>query len=257
MVDHADPSGEGVTERPSRSEAVRSVVRASTGGDLEVIRFAVGPLPVPRSLGASFAYLTTRASRRADPDARKGRAAQAHAQAAAPRRRQQCQRLEAIRRSLLSWTKRDSSGRRAFRRRSRPRNRGGRASRRGRERPLCQLNAISRRSIETTRGSESDWPSGLRWKIRCLVGTQAQAERSLRLLGLERIELFQRHRIDPDVPLAEQLGALVELQAASKVGPHRDADEVRELERAPRRLELVAGEGASRGRGASRLPWSR
>ena len=140
MVDHADPSGEGVTERPSRSEAVRSVVRASTGGDLEVIRFAVGPLPVPRSLGASFAYLTTRASRRADPDARKGRAAQAHAQAAAPRRRQQCQRLEAIRRSLLSWTKRDSSGRRAFRRRSRPRNRGGRASRRGRERPLCQLN---------------------------------------------------------------------------------------------------------------------
>src|SRR6476661_9289582 len=41
---------------------------------------------------------------------------------------------------------------------------------------------------------------------------KAQAEKSLRLLGLERIELFQLHRIDPGVSLAVQLGALVELQ---------------------------------------------
>jgi pyridoxine 4-dehydrogenase len=47
---------------------------------------------------------------------------------------------------------------------------------------------------------------------------RAQAERSLGLLGLERIELFQLHRIDPEVPLADQLGALVELQAEGKVG---------------------------------------
>jgi aryl-alcohol dehydrogenase-like predicted oxidoreductase len=47
---------------------------------------------------------------------------------------------------------------------------------------------------------------------------KAQAEKSLRLLGLERIELFQLHRIDPEVPLADQLGALVELQAEGKVG---------------------------------------
>jgi pyridoxine 4-dehydrogenase len=46
----------------------------------------------------------------------------------------------------------------------------------------------------------------------------AQAEESLRLLGLERIELFHLHRIDPNVPLADQLGALVELQAAGKIG---------------------------------------
>jgi pyridoxine 4-dehydrogenase len=46
---------------------------------------------------------------------------------------------------------------------------------------------------------------------------RAQAEESLRLLGLERIELFHLHRIDPDVPLADQLGALVELQAAGKI----------------------------------------
>jgi aryl-alcohol dehydrogenase-like predicted oxidoreductase len=47
---------------------------------------------------------------------------------------------------------------------------------------------------------------------------KAQANKSLRLLGLERIELFQLHRIDPAVPLADQLGALVELQAEGKIG---------------------------------------
>jgi pyridoxine 4-dehydrogenase len=47
---------------------------------------------------------------------------------------------------------------------------------------------------------------------------KAEAEKSLRLLGLERIELFQLHRIDPDVPLVEQLGALIELQAEDKIG---------------------------------------
>jgi pyridoxine 4-dehydrogenase len=47
---------------------------------------------------------------------------------------------------------------------------------------------------------------------------KAEAEKSLRLLGLERIELFQLHRIDPNVPLADQIGALVELQAEGKIG---------------------------------------
>jgi aryl-alcohol dehydrogenase-like predicted oxidoreductase len=46
---------------------------------------------------------------------------------------------------------------------------------------------------------------------------KAQAEKSLRLLGLERIELFQLHRIDPNFPLADQLGALVELQTEGKI----------------------------------------
>jgi aryl-alcohol dehydrogenase-like predicted oxidoreductase len=47
---------------------------------------------------------------------------------------------------------------------------------------------------------------------------RAEAEKSLRLLGLERIELFQLHRIDPDVPLADSLGALVELRSEGKIG---------------------------------------
>lgn len=46
---------------------------------------------------------------------------------------------------------------------------------------------------------------------------KSQAEKSLRLLGLERIELFQLHRIDPSIPLADQLGALVELQSEGKI----------------------------------------
>jgi aryl-alcohol dehydrogenase-like predicted oxidoreductase len=47
---------------------------------------------------------------------------------------------------------------------------------------------------------------------------KTEAEKSLRLLSLERIELFQLHRIDPEVPLADQLGALMELQAEGKIG---------------------------------------
>jgi aryl-alcohol dehydrogenase-like predicted oxidoreductase len=46
---------------------------------------------------------------------------------------------------------------------------------------------------------------------------KAQAEKSLRLLGLDRIELFQLHRIDPTIPLSDQLGALVELQGEGKI----------------------------------------
>jgi pyridoxine 4-dehydrogenase len=44
-----------------------------------------------------------------------------------------------------------------------------------------------------------------------------EAELSLRRLGLERIDLFQLHRIDPRVPLAEQLGVFVELQQEGKI----------------------------------------
>jgi pyridoxine 4-dehydrogenase len=45
-----------------------------------------------------------------------------------------------------------------------------------------------------------------------------QTEMSLRNLGLERIELFQLHRIDAKVPLAEQVGELALLQSEGKIG---------------------------------------
>ncbi|MEO7260097.1 MAG: aldo/keto reductase, partial [Jatrophihabitantaceae bacterium] len=44
-----------------------------------------------------------------------------------------------------------------------------------------------------------------------------QAELSLRRLKLERIELFQLHRIDPEVPLADQVGELKALQDEGKI----------------------------------------
>jgi len=45
-----------------------------------------------------------------------------------------------------------------------------------------------------------------------------EVELSLRRLGVERIDLLQLHRIDPDVPLADQLGELKALQDEGKIG---------------------------------------
>jgi len=45
-----------------------------------------------------------------------------------------------------------------------------------------------------------------------------QAELSLRRLGVEQIPVYLLHRVDPDVPLADQVGALKDLQDAGKVG---------------------------------------
>ncbi|MEV5493259.1 aldo/keto reductase [Streptomyces bobili] len=44
-----------------------------------------------------------------------------------------------------------------------------------------------------------------------------QAELSLRHLGVERIDLYQLHRIDPAVPLADQVGELSLLQQEGKI----------------------------------------
>ena len=53
-----------------------------------------------------------------------------------------------------------------------------------------------------TRAGPGDWrPVGRPEYLR------QQCELSLRHLGLERIELFQLHRIDPQVPVAESVGA--------------------------------------------------
>jgi pyridoxine 4-dehydrogenase len=45
-----------------------------------------------------------------------------------------------------------------------------------------------------------------------------QCEMSLRRLGLDRIDLFQLHRIDAKVPLADQIGVLAELRDEGKIG---------------------------------------
>jgi pyridoxine 4-dehydrogenase len=63
-----------------------------------------------------------------------------------------------------------------------------------------------------TRPGPDDWrPVGRPEYLR------QQLELSLRHLGLERIDLYQLHRIDPQVPLADQLGELVTLQQEGKI----------------------------------------
>jgi aryl-alcohol dehydrogenase-like predicted oxidoreductase len=68
-----------------------------------------------------------------------------------------------------------------------------------------------------------------------------QCELSLRHLGLERIELYQLHRIDPTVPLDDQLGELVLLQDEGKIR-HIGLSEVSvdELEAAQRIATIVS-----------------
>ncbi|WP_308159026.1 aldo/keto reductase [Amycolatopsis magusensis] len=44
-----------------------------------------------------------------------------------------------------------------------------------------------------------------------------QLELSLRKLGVDRIDLFQLHRVDPEVPLADQVGELKLLQQEGKI----------------------------------------
>ena len=66
-------------------------------------------------------------------------------------------------------------------------------------------------------------------------------EMSLRRLKLDRIDLYQLHRIDPKVPAEESLGALGELQKAGKIR-HIGLSEVSvaEIERAQKTVAIVS-----------------
>ncbi|WP_214317003.1 aldo/keto reductase [Nonomuraea sediminis] len=87
-----------------------------------------------------------------------------------------------------------------------------------------------------TRPSPSDWrPVGRPEYLR------QQTELSLRNLGVDRIDLYQLHRIDPQVPLADQLGELALLQREGKIR-HIGVSEVtvEELEQARKHAEIVS-----------------
>ena len=87
-----------------------------------------------------------------------------------------------------------------------------------------------------TRPGPGDWrPVGRPEYLR------QQVELSLRNLGLERIDLHQLHRIDPQVPLADQVGTLKELQDEGKIR-HIGLSEVSvdELEEARKTAEIVS-----------------
>jgi aryl-alcohol dehydrogenase-like predicted oxidoreductase len=61
-------------------------------------------------------------------------------------------------------------------------------------------------------------PGADRWEADCRPAHLRQAcEGSLKRLKLERIDLYQLHTVDPEVPLEDSLGTLVELQKAGKI----------------------------------------
>lgn len=68
-------------------------------------------------------------------------------------------------------------------------------------------------------------------------------EMSLRRLKVERIDLWQLHRIDPKVPVAESLGAIKELQNQGKVR-HVGLSEVssKEIEQAKKTVAIVSAQ---------------
>jgi pyridoxine 4-dehydrogenase len=68
-----------------------------------------------------------------------------------------------------------------------------------------------------------------------------QVEMSLRYLKVERIDLWQLHRIDPKVPLEESLGEIAKLQGEGKIR-HVGLSEVgvEEIERACRVVRIVS-----------------
>jgi len=87
-----------------------------------------------------------------------------------------------------------------------------------------------------TRSGPGDWrPVGRPEYLR------QQCELSLRHLGLERIDLFQLHRIDAKVPVAEQIGELALLQQEGKIG-HIGLSEVSvaELQQAQQTAAIVS-----------------
>jgi pyridoxine 4-dehydrogenase len=87
-----------------------------------------------------------------------------------------------------------------------------------------------------TRSGPDVWPPLGRpeYLVQCV-------EMSLRRLGVERIDLYQLHRIDPQVPLEDQLGVLKQLQEAGKIR-HIGLSEVtvEQIEAARRIVEVVS-----------------
>ncbi|MGR4877953.1 aldo/keto reductase [Streptomyces sp. LARHCF249] len=62
-------------------------------------------------------------------------------------------------------------------------------------------------------GSSGEWKLDGRPAV-----LREQVEHALRRLRVERIELLQLHRIDPETPLVDQAGTLRDLQAEGKIG---------------------------------------
>jgi pyridoxine 4-dehydrogenase len=70
--------------------------------------------------------------------------------------------------------------------------------------------------IATKGGFERSGPG--RWEAACRPDRLKRCcEASLRRLRLERIDLYQLHTVDPQVPIEDSIGALAELQSEGKI----------------------------------------
>lgn len=68
--------------------------------------------------------------------------------------------------------------------------------------------------IATKFGSYADRPSGADGRPETV---RTACENSLRFLAIDTIDLYYQHRVDPDVPVEETVGAMAELVRAGKV----------------------------------------
>lgn len=86
----------------------------------------------------------------------------------------------------------------------------------------------------------NDGPEGWAYDARP-ESLREQVEQGLRRLRTERVGLLQLHRIDPEVPVADQVGALRELQLEGKIG-HIGLSEVtvEQLAEARRTAEIAS-----------------
>ena len=87
-----------------------------------------------------------------------------------------------------------------------------------------------------TRTGPEEW-----WEVGRPEYLRQQCEMSMRRLGVERLDVFQLHRIDPAVPAEDQFGLLADLQREGKVR-HVGLSEVSvdELEAARQFVEIVS-----------------
>jgi len=101
--------------------------------------------------------------------------------------------------------------------------------------PYAQGLAIATKGGLTRQGPDQWLPVGRPEYLR------QQVEMSLRRLRLERIDLYQLHRIDPKVPVEESLGTLKDLQAQGKIR-HVGLSEVSpaEIEQSQKTIEIVS-----------------
>ena len=94
---------------------------------------------------------------------------------------------------------------------------------------------------------------------------RSSIEGSLKRLGTDHVDLYYQHRVDPNVPIEETVGAMAELVAAGQGPPHRaqrggagdDPARPRRPSDHGRADRVLAVDARPRGRGPAHLPRAR